>query len=68
MNENRTHNHKQQRKYFQKKWWKMHLDVTFNLVIDSKKKRSKTKISDMITKQFPPFREFTTENGHDQMK
>ena len=26
------------------------LDVTFNLVIDSKKKRSKTKLSDMITK------------------
>ena len=44
------------------------LDVTFNLVNESEKKTSKTEISDIITKQFPPFEEFTIENGYDQMK
>ena len=41
------------------------LDVTFNLVNESEKKTSKTEISDIITKQFPPFEEFTIENGYD---
>ena len=41
------------------------LDVTFYLVNESEKKTSKTEISDIITKQFPPFEEFTIENGYD---
>ena len=56
------------RTFSKKKDVKTILDVMFNLVIDSKKKWSKTQISDLITKQFPPFEEFTIENGHDQTK
>ena len=32
------------------------LDVTFNLVNESKEKRSKTQISNIVTKQFPPLK------------
>ena len=44
------------------------LEVTYKLVEESKQKRSKTQISNILTQQFPPFKDFTKENGYDRMK